>query len=246
MTINRRNTQEKLEPFIGAELIKMADVSTGSKMMTVADLTVQPGISSSYHKHPNSEESIFIVKGDMEFRVGNHKFPASSGDCILAPRGTGHGLKNVGSSVARLICVYPVFNPEREEIQDPEFKFNTPPDSVFVRSENENFEFFPGISRYDMVGDFVGSESTYFSELTFAPGSIAPNHFHPAHEESMFCLEGNLTAVYDNEDAIDLDEGDIFTCEVGIRHGIYNRSNKVGKLLAIHPVLNPPPRIDVD
>ena len=66
MTINRRSTQEKVEPFIGAELVKMADASTGSKMMTVADLTVEPGISSSYHKHPNSEESIFVVKGDME------------------------------------------------------------------------------------------------------------------------------------------------------------------------------------
>ena len=65
MTINKRNTQEKIEPFMGAELVKMADVSTGSRMMTVADLTVEAGISSYYHKHPNSEESIFIVNGEM-------------------------------------------------------------------------------------------------------------------------------------------------------------------------------------
>ena len=59
-------------------------------------------------------------------------------------------------------------------------------------------------------------------------------------------LSSSNNTIDDNEDAIDLDEGDIFTCEVGVRHGIYNRSNKDGKLLAIHPVLNPPPRIDVD
>ena len=97
-----------------------------------------------------------------------------------------------------------------------------------------------------MVGNFLGAESTYFSELTFQPGSVAPNHFHPSHEESMFCLEGNLTAVYDKENSIDLHAGDIFTCEIGVRHGIFNQSKSLGKLLAIHPVLNPPPRVDVE
>ena len=246
MTINRRNSQESVEPFEGAEILKMADSSTGSKMMSVDDLTVKPGITSAYHRHPNTEESIFVVEGDVEFRVGNHKFKASPGDCILAPKGVGHGLANIGNIDARFICGYPNANPLREEISEPEFKFDNPTKNVFIREKNDHFEFYPGISRYDMVGDFLGAESTYFSELTFSPGSIAANHYHPAHEESMFCLEGNLTAVYDNDNSIDLQAGDIFTCEIGIRHGIYNNSKDVAKLLAFHPVLNPPPRIDVD
>ena len=62
----------------------------------------------------------------------------------------------------------------------------------------------------------------------------------------MFCLEGDLVAVYAGEDSVPLAAGDCFTCEVGVRHGIYNASKKPAKLLAIHPVLNPPPRVDVD
>jgi quercetin dioxygenase-like cupin family protein len=115
-----------------------------------------------------------------------------------------------------------------------------------VRGDNEPYEFMAGISRYDMVGDFLGAASLYLSELIFQPGSIAPNHYHPTHEESMFCLEGDLVAVYADENNVALAAGDCFTCEVGIRHGVYNTSSKPARLLAIHPVLNPPPRIDVE
>ena len=121
-----------------------------------------------------------------------------------------------------------------------------PGPTVFVRGNVEPYEFFPGINRYDMVGDFLGASSTYLSELTFEPGSVAPNHYHPSHEESMFCLEGDLVAVYDDDNSVALAAGDCFTCEVGVRHGIYNASSAPATLLAIHPILNPPPRVDVD
>ena len=138
MTINRRNSQESVEPFEGAEILKMADSSTGSKMMSVVDLTVKPGTTSAYHRHPNTEESIFVVEGDVEFRVGNHKFKASPGDCILAPKGVGHGLANIGNIDARFICGYPNANPLREEISEPEFKFDNPTKNVFIRESAFN------------------------------------------------------------------------------------------------------------
>ena len=246
MGITIRSKQQQIEPFKGANILVVTGPSTGSTMMTVSDLTVKSNVASAYHCHPKTEESIFVVSGEAEFRVGNHKFQVSAGDCVLAPRGVGHGLKNIGDSDARFVCAYPVPIPDRQEIDEPEFVLSEPKQGVFFRGRAESYEFFPGISRYDMVGNFLGAESTYFSELTFQPGSIAPNHFHPSHEESMFCLEGNLTAVYDKENSIELHSGDIFTCEIGVRHGIFNQSKSLGKLLAIHPVLNPPPRVDVE
>ena len=82
--------------------------------------------------------------------------------------------------------------------------------------------------------------------LTFQPGTKAPVHYHPAHEESMFCLDGRLSAVYAEDDDVRLDAGDVFTCEPTVRHTIGNTSDAAGTLLAIHPVLNPPPRVEVD
>ena len=141
MTINRRNSQESVEPFEGAEILKMADSSTGSKMMSVVDLTVKPGITSAYHRHPNTEESIFVVEGDVEFRVGNHKFKASPGDCILAPKGVGHGLANIGNIDARFICGYPNANPLREEISEPEL-FSIPCSTVNIYFSSMDIFFF--------------------------------------------------------------------------------------------------------
>ncbi len=246
MTIVKRSNQNISNPFDGSEMLVMAGESTGAGMITVADLFVDPGAKSAYHFHDNTEESIFVVEGDLEFRLGNKKFSVSSGDCVLAPQGIGHGLENIGSTRARLITVYPDPSPNREELDEVEFENASPPSSVFVRKNNEPYEFQPGISRYDMVGDFLGAKSTYISELIFEPGSIAPNHYHPSHEEAMFCLDGNLMAVYAKENGINLAEGDCFTCEIGIRHGIYNSSNDTATLLALHSTLNPPPRVDVE
>ena len=227
-------------------MLLLAGAPTGATMATGGDLTVVPGRRSVYHLHPNTEESIFIVKGEMEFRVGSSRFRASSGDCVLAPQGVGHGLENVGDYPARLITIYPNANPLREALDDVAYTDGDPGPTVFVRGNVEPYEFFPGINRYDMVGDFLGASSTYLSELTFEPGSVAPNHYHPSHEESMFCLEGDLVAVYDDDNSVALAAGDCFTCEVGVRHGIYNASSAPATLLAIHPILNPPPRVDVD
>jgi quercetin dioxygenase-like cupin family protein len=52
--------------------------------------------------------------------------------------------------------------------------------------------------------------------------------------------------VYADDNNVPLAAGDCFTCEVGVRHGIYNASAEPARLLAIHPVLNPPPRVDVE
>ncbi|SVD21179.1 uncharacterized protein METZ01_LOCUS374033, partial [marine metagenome] len=87
MTILRRADQQESSPMQGGRLLTMAGAPTGATMATVGDLTVQPGVRSAYHLHPNTEESIFVVDGEIEFRLGNSKFRASSGDCVLAPKG---------------------------------------------------------------------------------------------------------------------------------------------------------------
>ena len=227
-------------------MLLMAGAPTGASMATVGDLTIEPGMRTAYHLHPNTEESIFIVEGELEFRIGSSRFLVSTGDCVLAKQGVGHGLENVGDYPARVITVYPTANPQRETLDDVAYTDVDPGATVFVRGEIEPYEFFAGITRYDMVGDFLGASSTYLSELTFEAGSVAPNHYHPSHEESMFCLEGDLIAIYADDNNVPLAAGDCFTCEVGVRHGIYNASSAPAKLLAFHPVLNPPPRVDVN
>ena len=246
MAINKRNEQTSSNPFKGATSLLLTGKETGSDMLSVNEINLEEGSKSDYYIISNVEETIFVAEGTITFRLGNNSFVAYQGDCLLAKKSEAHGFENPGKSNARVITMSPSINVEKQIVDEPTFNNSKPEQGFFDRSKSDPYEFEPGIMRYDMVGDFLGAESTYFAELILDPGAAAPNHYHPEHEESMYCLESKLNCVYAEEDHISLNQGDMFTCEVAVRHGIFNDHKSVGKLLAIHCVLNPPPRVDVD
>lgn len=53
-----------------------------------------PGTTIGFHKHVDSEEVYFILKGKGMMRVDNEEVEVSDGDVILNPSGSSHGLKN--------------------------------------------------------------------------------------------------------------------------------------------------------
>ncbi len=246
MSIYRKDELKTNVPFKGAKSFLLTGKETGSKMLSVSQIILEPGSRSPFYKIPNVEESIFIVKGQLMIRLENKEFDAYRGDCVLAKQNDPHGYENNGKSEAIIITVSPSTEVEKVELQEIDYIQSKPDSGFYDRSINKPYEFAKGIMRYDMVGDFLGAKSTYFSELIFEPGAIAPTHYHPRHEESMFCLENKLNCVYADENDISLSQGDIFMAEIAVRHGIFNGHKSVGKLLAIHSVLNPPPRVDVD
>lgn len=246
MSIYRKDELKTHVPFKGAISSLLTGKETGSKMLSVSQIVLEPGSRSPLYKITNVEESIFIAKGQLMIRLENNLFDAYSGDCVLAKQNDPHGYENNGKSEAIIITVSPSTEVEKVELQEIDYIQSKPDSGFYDRSINKPYEFAKGIMRYDMVGDFLGAKSTYFSELIFEPGAIAPTHYHPRHEESMFCLENKLNCVYADENDISLSQGDIFMAEIAVRHGIFNGHKSVGKLLAIHSVLNPPPRVDVD
>ncbi len=246
MGINRRGEQAVSSPCSDVEIRVMSDGSTGSEMMTVLEVLLQPGGSTPYQANVSHEESWFIYSGDVVFTEGDKRYPLTSGDCVLVSQGVGMSVKNVGSDAARVVTMSPDPSVVREEMELPDVSDDSPGGNVLIRAEYEAFEFAPGVMRVDMVDDSRGARSSYFSELSFSPGAHTPNHYHPAHEETMFCIEGEMTAVYGAEEGLPLPAGDVFLCEPTIRHATNNPSSRPSKLLAIHPVLNPPPRVMCD
>ena len=246
MGINRRHQQDVASPCEDVEIRTISDASTGSNMMTVLEITLQPGGSTPYQANMSHEESWFIYSGDVVFVEGSKRYTLTSGDCVLVAKGVGMSVENVGSVSARIVTMSPDPSVERVELKLPDVGDAMPGENVLIRAEYEAFEFAPGVMRVDMVDDSRGAVSSYFSELSFSPGAHTPNHYHPAHEETMFCIEGDMTAVYGEEEGVPLPAGDVFLCEPTIRHATNNPSDRPSKLLAIHPVLNPPPRVMVD
>lgn len=246
MPINRRSDQEIRATVGGASARVLTHESTGSKMLTVLEITLTLEEVVSYQTNDSHEESFLVVAGEVKFNYDGKAFNLTSGDCVFVPKGVPYGFGSATEVPARVIAVCPHPDPSGTAVNEPEFVVAEPGDNVMIRSQIEPYDFAPGVKRVDMVGDFRGSTSTYWSELSFEPGAKTPNHYHPAHEESMYCIEGNLSAVYGDEENLPLPAGDMFTCEPTVRHTTNNLSDEPGKLLAIHPVLNPPPRVLVD
>ena len=71
MGINRRGEQEINSPCSDVEIRTMSGHSTGSHMMTVLEISLQPGGSTPYQANNSHEESWFIYSGDVMFTEGS-------------------------------------------------------------------------------------------------------------------------------------------------------------------------------
>ena len=75
--------------------------------MTLGRVTFKPGRSNPFHHHPNCEEILFVVSGDIE-----HTLPEGGtvhlheGDCIVLPEGKSHQATNVGDREAVVIVAF--------------------------------------------------------------------------------------------------------------------------------------------
>jgi len=57
------------------------------------------------HKHPTTDELFFILKGKLEFRVGNKQLVAVKGDLVQGKMDIPHSFKNIGDEPAAFLSV---------------------------------------------------------------------------------------------------------------------------------------------
>lgn len=79
--------------------------STGAKQLTVIDVTLLPGKGHDFHKHPEQEEVIYVVAGEVEQWVDREKRVLKPGDCAFIPADVVHASFNVGSSEAKVVAI---------------------------------------------------------------------------------------------------------------------------------------------
>ena len=86
-----------------------------SEHMTFGVVKFKPGEGNPGHYHPNCEEILYVISGELEHRLpegGSAKLVA--GDCIVLPEGGKHHAVNVGDSEAVVVVVFN--NAERKAI----------------------------------------------------------------------------------------------------------------------------------
>ena len=73
----------------------------------VAGLTVfEPGESSAWHNHPESEEVDIILRGSGILKDGNEEVPFKEGEWMFIPTAVFHQHKNTGDEPLWMVWMY--------------------------------------------------------------------------------------------------------------------------------------------
>ena len=79
---------------------------------TIGLATFDAGKGNVEHIHPNCEEVIYVLEGEVEHTLGDQSTRLSAGDLIVVPRDVPHKLRNVGTSPVRACVIFS--SPDRQ------------------------------------------------------------------------------------------------------------------------------------
>jgi mannose-6-phosphate isomerase-like protein (cupin superfamily) len=77
-----------------------------SRELSLARMTLPPANATDTHIHANCEESIYVVRGEVECRIGEQSVRMTAGGLSVVPKGAVHGIRNVGQAPAEIILSY--------------------------------------------------------------------------------------------------------------------------------------------
>lgn len=79
--------------------------NTGSKEITVMEVTLDTGQGHNFHKHPDQEEVIYVMAGEIEQWFEEESQMLKPGDSVFIPAGVIHASFNDGDASAKLMVV---------------------------------------------------------------------------------------------------------------------------------------------
>ena len=82
------------------------DKSEDGLGLSLARMTVLPGKTSPAHRHPNCNEVIHVLAGQIEERRNENWHTCHAGETIIIPAGNTHQTRCTGSDPAILMIAY--------------------------------------------------------------------------------------------------------------------------------------------
>ena len=77
----------------------------GAERIMTVEATFLPGKSHAFHRHPNQEEVIYVLEGEVEQWVEDERRLLRAGDAVIIPAAVVHASYNVSESPVRIIAV---------------------------------------------------------------------------------------------------------------------------------------------
>jgi quercetin dioxygenase-like cupin family protein len=99
-------------PLGGAVTFKVRGQET-DRSLTAFETVVGPGLGPPLHEHANEEETLYVLEGDVRFKLGDRMVSGPPGTFVFVPRGTPHTFQNVGETPARMLIHFTPSGMER-------------------------------------------------------------------------------------------------------------------------------------
>lgn len=103
-TVNRESANEfewgRIQWMISGGLVPNANITFGY-------VEIEPGRKNPRHYHPNSDEVLFLLEGELEHSVGDEVFYLTPGMAIFIPQNVEHDARSMGEQTARMVVAYP-------------------------------------------------------------------------------------------------------------------------------------------
>lgn len=87
----------------GVFTIKATSAETGGSLFMFED-TMARGKTTPLHLHPEEEEAVYVIEGELLVHVDGQEHPVSTGGLFVTPRGVPHAFL-VTSKIARVLAI---------------------------------------------------------------------------------------------------------------------------------------------
>lgn len=74
---------------------------------TFGHVQIKPGQKNPLHHHPNSDEILFLMEGELLHSLGGQIYHLKPGMTIHIPQGVDHDARNPTDQVAKMLVAYP-------------------------------------------------------------------------------------------------------------------------------------------
>lgn len=93
--------------------------TTGATALVVVEVRFDPKTGHNFHRHPNQEEVLYVLEGEIEQWVDSERRVLAAGDSAFVGKNVVHASFNPGNRVATLLAILgPSVGPDGYEVVD--------------------------------------------------------------------------------------------------------------------------------
>ncbi|GAB3670017.1 cupin domain-containing protein [Halopiger thermotolerans] len=92
---------------------------TGGDRFSAGVVRLEPGKGHERHTHPESDEILYVLRGEGKQEVGDETREIAAGELVFIPEGVEHGTVNTGWEPLLLLAVYAPPGPEAQLREQP-------------------------------------------------------------------------------------------------------------------------------